>query len=145
MYWAERAIVIDENLEKVYAIAHTYPRFVDFYKKKDVVFESQEKIIVRMASSFYGIVLNWEGEGIKNKDKSINFTQTKGLLKGLRADWVFEPQDNKTKVTIRAELRTNFWMGEMFGKILGSLFVPNTLIKILSSLKNAVENKALVT
>ena len=54
-----------------------------------------------MASSFYGIVLHWEGEGIKNKNKSINFTQTKGLLKGLRADWMFEPQDNKTKVTIR--------------------------------------------
>lgn len=145
MYRAERAIVIDENLEKVYAIAQTYPRFVDFYKKKDVIFENQEKIIVRMASSFYGMVLNWEGEGIKNKNKSINFTQTKGLLKGLSADWVFEPQDNKTKVTIKAELSSNSLLGEIFGKLLGFLFVPNTLIKILSSLKNAAENKTSVT
>lgn len=145
MYRAKRAIVIDENLEKVYAIAQTYPRFVDFYKKKDVIFESQEKIVVRMASSFYGIVLHWEGEGIKNKNKSINFTQTKGLLKGLRADWMFEPQDNKTKVTIRAELRFNSLLGEILERPLGLLFVPNTLIKILSLLKNAVENKASVT
>lgn len=145
MYRAERAIVIDENLEKVYAIAQTYPRFVDFYKKKDVIFESREKIIVRMAISFYGMVLNWEGEGIKNKNKSINFTQTKGLLKGLSADWVFEPQDNKTKVTIKAELSSNSLLGGIFGKLLGFLFVPNTLIKILSSLKNAAENKTSVT
>lgn len=71
----------------------------------------------------------------KNKNKSINFTQTKGLLKGLRADWMFEPQDNKTKVTIRAELRFNSLLGEILERPLGLLFVPNTLIKILSLLK----------
>lgn len=142
MYQAERAIVIDEDLERVYAIAQTYPRFVNFYKNKDVIFESQEKIVARMAYSFYGIVFNWEGEGVKNKNKSINFTQTKGLLKGLRASWVFEPQDNKTKVIIRTELRFNSFFGKIFEKPLGFIFIPNTLTKILLSLKNSVENKA---
>ena len=144
MYQTESVIVIDENLERVYAIAQTYPRFVNFYKKKDVIFESQERIVARMAYSFCGIVLSWEGEGVKNKNKSINFTQTKGLLKGLRANWIFEPQDNKTKVIIRSELRFNSFLGKICEKPLGFLFIPNILTKILLSLKNCAENKASV-
>ena len=141
MYETEKTLVINGNIGKVYAVAETYPMFVQFYKRKEIVFEDQERSVVRVSNSFYGIVLCWEGEGIKDRHKCINFTQTKGLLKGLKAQFIFEPvENNKTKVTIKAKLAFHFFFGRVLEKILGNLLIPNTVAKISLSLKNAVEN-----
>lgn len=141
MFVSEKSIIIKGNLEKVYTIAETYPRFVPFYKKKEVLFENQEKIIVRISSIFYGKELSWEGQGIKNKNKSIDFIQTKGLLRGLRATWVFEDlRDDRVKVSIKTQLNFHFFLGKIFEKILGNLLIPNTTTKILSSLKYTIDS-----
>lgn len=142
MFETESSIDIAGSLEKVYAIAETYPRFVPFYEIKEILFEDEEKIIVKISSSFYGIKLTWEGEGLKNKNNSINFIQTKGLLKGLKARWTFEDlKDNTVKVSIRSQIDFIFFLGKIFEKFLGVLLIPNTLKRILYSLKYAVEGK----
>ncbi|OGX23599.1 MAG: hypothetical protein A3J51_06680 [Omnitrophica WOR_2 bacterium RIFCSPHIGHO2_02_FULL_45_21] len=141
MFQSEKSIVIDRELEKVYAVAETYPRFVDFYKEKEIIFENQSKIVVKICSSFYGKILKWEGEGIKYKNKSIDFTQTKGLLKGLRATWLFEGLNKKsTRATIRTQFNFQFFFGKLFEKVIGSLLIPKTTANILSCLKNTVES-----
>lgn len=140
MFITEKSILINGGLEKVYAVAATYPKFVSFYKTKEVLFENSEKIAVRISSVFYGTELTWEGEGFKNKNESIDFIQTKGLLKGLRVIWKFENLKNGTvNVAIKTQLSFNFFLGRMFEEIVGNLLIPNTTAKILSCLKFTVE------
>lgn len=142
MFISERSILIDADVEKVYAVAETYPKFVSFYTQREILFENKEKVIVRMSSMFYGKEFTWEGEGFKNKNTSINFVQTKGLLKGLRAVWVFDKlKDNVTRVTIKTQLSFDSFFSRLFEKILGYSLVTNTTTRILSCLKSAAENK----
>lgn len=145
MFRSERSVVIDADLEEVYATAETYPRFVDFYNEKEIVFENQDRIVVKISSSFYGKVLKWEGEGIKYKNESIDFTQTKGLLKGLKATWLFESLNkNSTRVIIRTQFNFQFFLGRLLEKIIGNLLIPHTTTGILSSLKKTVETNTKV-
>lgn len=135
------SVIIDSKLENVYAIAETYPVFVSFYKVKEIIAENQERMAVRISSSFYGKILSWEGEGTKDKNKSIDFVQTKGLLKGLRAYWIFEDLKNKkVKVTISAKLDSYSLWGRIFAKIIAVILIKKTTYRILQSLKKAAEN-----
>lgn len=145
MLETEKSTIINQNLEKVYAIAETYPEFVSFYKEKKILFQDERILTVKMSASFYGVVLTWKGEGIKTKNKSIEFSQTQGLLKGLKAIWIFERlENNLTKVTIKTIINFNS-IGKMFEKIIVNLLVSKTTSKILSSLKYVAEERGYIS
>ena len=70
-------------------------------------------------------------------NKSIDFTQTKGLFKGLRAFWSFEKNGNGTRISIstKFEKPAAGFLGEW---LLGKFLVERTTRKILLELRYAL-------
>jgi hypothetical protein len=83
------------------------------------------------------IPVRWIGEGKKIKDRSINYVQTSGLLKGLTADWEFiEINPVLTKVQIILSFNSCF----IFSLFL-RYFLTNTSQQLLKDLKIAISGE----
>lgn len=134
-------IIINRSIERVYRIAEQYPCFVDFFMKKDVIFSNDQRIAVEVSMRKFGIPFEWAGEGTKQKNKSIDFVQTKGLFKGLKAYWFFRAvTEDSTVVTIQTSLPPQTSKFKfLIKKLLSCLLVEGTTRRILESLKNACE------
>lgn len=129
--------VIDLNIKKTYEIAETYPLFISFYKHKEIVCSTPEMQKVKISSSFLGFSFSWEGEGVKEKYNKIVWIQSKGLLKGLRAEWNFLDQGpERTLVTLSVTYNNSISFWSDLAKI---IFIKPTIPKILQSLKVACD------
>ena len=145
MYIGKKSIEIREDIEHVYSVAKTYPRFVSFFLKGTrVVSEDDKKIFVEVHSCLLGCLpTKWFGEGNKKPLKAIRFTQTHGLFEGLRAHWSFIPKNrNCTKVTICTSFKKPMLtpVGE---SLLGFFIVEKVAVKILKELKRESERLGL--
>jgi len=140
MYIGKRSIRINRPANEVYHVAKTYPRFVSFFLKESrILSEDEKKLLVEVHSVLFGQPTMWHGEGIKKPPKSIQFTQIKGLFKGLKARWSFVSSDsNETKVTICTSFKKRFLtpLGE---RLLGVFVVEKTTARILEELKKRTE------
>lgn len=136
---AEHKISINVPLEKVYQTAETYPLFVESFQDKRILSSNEEALRVRITNIFFNVPLTWEGEGKKKKNESISWIQTNGLLKGLRADWIFAPiEDSKTEVTIKGEFSAEGVTG-IFLNFIAPALIAKATNRILKSLKLAAE------
>jgi ribosome-associated toxin RatA of RatAB toxin-antitoxin module len=134
-------ITINRGVRRVYDVAQTYPTFVTFFSKKQVVSADETQLSVRAGMKRYGINFEWAGIGKKIPYESINFVQTEGLIKGLRARWKFQ---NITPESTLVEIRTSFQLNLLLfnssiEKGLSSILVENTTRRILNDLKLACE------
>lgn len=142
MYKGEQSIIIDSSIQTAYEVAETYPYFVSFFKKTSkALFQNEKQLKVEVHSNLFKIFpISWQGEGIKERYKAIHFRQTKGLFKGLIADWIFEEINGKTKVTIATDF-TKPEIGKFGEKIAGHFIVEKTTRKILNELKDKSEKR----
>ena len=142
MIVVKKEILINTGLEKVYRVAETYPCFVDGYKEKNILYQDDIKLNVKVTSTVFGLPLKWTGEGIKIKNKEINFIQKQGPLRGLEARWYFEKINGKTKVSIEARFKSDSMLMRLFEFCIAEFFVKKTLQRILKSLKDKAEEKS---
>ena len=132
-----KEVMISQNLEPVYAMAEQYPKFIGFYKTKEIVHSDENSSRVKIESKFCGLKFSWEGKGIKEKNRKIEWIQSKGLLNGMRAEWLFlKSEDKSTRVvlTVTYSSPVLFWE-----EVASFLFIRRTVPKILSCLKAACE------
>lgn len=139
MITVKEEILINTDLEKVFKVAETYPLFVDFYKDKSLFPQDERKINVEVGLKILGINFKWKAEGLKIKNKKINFIQTQGPLKGLQAAWYFTKLDGKTRVIIENKFKSNYLLGRLGDIFIANLFVKTTIKKILKELKKKSE------
>ena len=137
MYVGTQAIWLPANKNQVYEVAKTYPSFVRFFfRDSRIVRQSDQRLLVQICTKLFGIFpTRWYGRGVKERNQSIRFTQSKGLFKGLIAVWTFEEASNGTRVSIctrfaKPKIGT---LGEWF---LGKFVVERTTRKILSELQS---------
>lgn len=130
-------ITIAKNLEETYKIAEQYPRFVDFYQKKEIVHSDEIRSEVKIESSFFGLKFSWVGAGIKEKNKKITWTQLEGLLKGMKAEWLFFALDGKTRVDLIVTYSSPIPLWESLAAF---IFIKKTIPKILNCFKTACHN-----
>ncbi len=137
------SVVISQDINRVYAIAATYPLFVDFYEEKEILYQNETNISVKISSRFFAIVrFTWEGNGIKEKNQKITWVQSKGLLHGLRVIWRFESLEFKTRVTIECIYDPHVLVvGKLIGELATFFFIMGTPERILLCLKKACESK----
>lgn len=137
MYQGLSTIIIDRPLEKVYSKACTYPTFVRFFlNKSKIIYSDPKKIEVEVHARLFGFWrTKWQGEGIKSLNKSIDFLQTEGMFKNLKASWMFEPMNVSTKVSIQTTFSK-----PLFERFLGEKLVERTTQRILQELKTACES-----
>lgn len=143
MYRGTASTVIDCPVESVYSVAENYPCFVSFYKRGSrIIFQDERQLKVEIHANLFKIFpTSWQGEGMKEKNKGLHFRQTKGLFKGLKADWSFEPIHGKTKVSITTTF-SKPWLTSFVETWLGNAIVQNTTHGILAELKNKSEAQA---
>lgn len=137
MHLDSSLIFIESPIEKVYQIAETYPTFVKFYSIKSIVENNDSKIIVNVGYRLFGFLIRWAGIGEKIKNSSINYIQTKGFLKGIKARWNFVSLGDKTKVTIDIEVKDSIRFFSWFIK----KRIKKVIDSILLDLKDAVEKE----
>lgn len=139
----ESTIEIKRPLPKVYETAERYPTFVSFFTKKKILCSDDSFLSVEVGMKRFGLLFEWAGEGLKEKNKAIYFIQTKGLLKGLKANWLFQALGERAaRVTIKThfEKKMPLFGFLLFEKMLGIFLVKKTTEKILSDLKKACED-----
>ena len=142
MIKTESSIEIQKPIDEVYKIAESYPRFVSFFHKREVVESTDRSLSVRVGMKRFGVNFEWEGEGQKEPARAIRFTQTKGLLKGMKANWFFDSEDNKkTKVSIKTSFEFKIpAIGFILEKSFSTFLVERTTQKILNELKKSSES-----
>lgn len=140
MYIGKQSIGISRNVERVYEVAKTYPRFVSFFLDgSKILSEDEKKMFVEVHSRLLGLRTSWRGEGIKFPCKAIRFTQTKGLFKGLTARWSFVSKTpRETRVTICTSFR-KAPLTPLGEQLLGAFVVEKVTAKILAELKRRSE------
>lgn len=138
MYKGEQSIIIDSSIQAAYEVAETYPYFVSFFKKTSkALFQDEKQLNVEVHSHLFKIFpITWQGEGIKEKNKAMHFKQTKGLFKGLIADWSFEEINGKTKVNITT-IFTKSCLTKLGEKYIGQLIIEKVTRGILTELKKS--------
>lgn len=136
----ERKLHIKASLEKTYRTAENYPLFVESFQDKKIIWSDELSSKVRITNLFFKIPLTWEGEGKKIKNESIHWIQTSGLLKGLRASWIFKPNEKAgTEIVIKAAFSTK-GVRRVFLNIVAPILIGKAVNRILVSLKKACEN-----
>ena len=136
-------ISIKSPISKVFAAAETYPLFVKSFKERKILSSSSTTSKVRITNIFLGIPLTWEGEGLKVKDKEIRWTQTRGLLKGLKANWLFQAHSNQiTRVVIQTTFIARQFSGHLLYRLSYFSSVKTAKI-ILNALKITAEKASL--
>lgn len=141
MFESESHILINDNVETVFQIAERYPEFVDFYQKKSILYQDDDKLFIEIKCYIFGIPFRWTGEGIKSRYREIRFKQTNGLLKGLKAHWLFEKKNNKTEVIIKTNFSIRNPIFKILEKIIGNFIVKRITDKILITLQDVIETK----
>ncbi|GEM_PF-6647680 len=132
-------ILIEAPISVVYQTAEQYPLFVSFFKEREILSQNENEMTIRVGYSILGIPVRWTGHGIKDPLRSIRFRQTEGPLKGLTANWLFEPlgENNTTRVIIQSQFQfkmsiCGFWV---------KMVVEKNIKRILKELKRTVESK----
>lgn len=146
---SEASIVVKRDIDSVFSVADTYPSFVDFYFNKQILDGDCSSVRkVRMCARFFGnVIFCWEGTRTKCiKNSEIEWVQTEGLLKGLKAVWLFASQSGVTHVTLKCFYNPSvFLFGSLLGYLANVLFIHKTLPRLLSSLRVACEASSLKT
>ena len=131
----KRKIIINAPIEKTYRTAENYPLFVKAFREKKILWNTELASKVRITNDFFAIPLTWEGESIKRKIKQIDWVQTSGLLKGLRANWLFNSiDDGQTEVLIKGEFFAK-GLRKVLLYPLAPILVAKVANQILTSLK----------
>lgn len=128
---------IDAPIEKVFSVAENYPHFVGAFNVKKTLYSDESKVRVQVGTVKFGRQFVWEGEGIKDRNNQIDFTQTNGLFKGLKAIWRFKKLDsNKTAVEIETLFNSDFLLFKgLLENLSKKYLIENTTVQILEHLK----------
>lgn len=140
MFKTSCSIIISAPLPFVYQTALTYPAFCSLYRPGSCILRQDEKTVeVQINSTFLGKPLTWYGYGVKTKNRKIEYTQVSGLLKGLKAVWLFEQAMDKTKVSTMVTFQKGPWPLSFFlERFFGKLGVEPTIAQNLNDLKAEV-------
>lgn len=132
-------ILIETSLERAYETAENYPLFVEAFRRKEILYRDEKRARVKITNRLFGLPLSWEGKARKRRNQKIRWIQTRGLLRGLRADWLFIPYGEKaTEVSIRGRFRGSGLWGRVLD-LLAPLLISRTTKRILQALKDATE------
>lgn len=131
----KRRIIINASVEETYKTAEDYPLFVKAFREKEILCKSEHASKVRITNNFFAIPLAWEGESVKTRNEQIDWVQTSGLLRGLRAKWVFNAiDDGRTEVLIRGDFSEKGLRGIIL-TLLAPILIIKVVNRILTSLK----------
>jgi ribosome-associated toxin RatA of RatAB toxin-antitoxin module len=142
MYNSVDSIVINKPREHVFRVAETYPCFISFYRSGEILYQDEKTIKVKISSEILGVPTSWIGDGKKKRFETIDYTQTQGFFKGLKAIWSFQELGESTIVSIDINFKLNLpVIGSFVEHFMGTRKVSKTVKGILSELKREAESK----
>ncbi|MCK5535030.1 SRPBCC family protein [bacterium] len=139
----ENSIIINADLEKIYQLAQAvekYPEFIPEYKESKIIGRENGKIIIARAALINQHLMRWKSKVWFSPNKSIEFEQIEGKLKGMQVKWTFEQIPGGTKVTILHLFKLNIpLIGWFLEKLVARPRIEKTARNVLISLKKRIE------
>ncbi|MCK4533369.1 SRPBCC family protein [bacterium] len=140
----QNSIIINAHLEKIYHLAQAvekYPEFIPEYKESKIIGRENGKIIIERAASINNRIVRWKSKAWFNHNKSIEFEQIEGKLKGMKVKWFFEQISGGTKVIIIHIFKLNIpLIGWFLEKLVARSRIEKMTDTVLTALKNKIES-----
>ena len=139
----ENFITIYADLEKVYRLAQEvekYPEFIPGYKESKIVGQEKGKIIIERAALINKKLNRWKSKAWFNLNRSIEFEQIEGRLKGMKVEWLFERIPGGTKLTIIHTFKIKVPpIGWFIEKVIARPRIEQITENVLTAFKNRIE------
>ena len=139
----EDSIIINATRERAFQLARDvehYHEFVPGYKPGRLRKESNNRLIIEREAEVGGKLEKWESAVNIYPPNKIEFTQTKGKLKGMKVRWTLEELGAKTRVSITHDFSFKIpllgWILETFAV---APRVNKTTAGVLRGLKSKLE------
>jgi len=141
----EDSIVIRGELKNIYNVARdveSYPKFIPGYLESKIVEFREGKPVIKRVTLVKGKPIAWRSIASFQSDKSIEFEQIEGRLRGMKARWIFEEVSEGTKVIITHD----FTLGPpLIGRFLETFVAKPAVSRmaktVLEALKKFIEMK----
>ncbi len=138
------SIIIEKPLTEVYKVASDIEnshRYLPGYKPSKVIKTENDQIIIEREAQIKGRVMKWKSLAKFNKNKSIEFEQIEGKLKGMKIVWLFKYVPRGTELTIIHKFKIKI---PIFGWLLSYFIakprIDNLTRRVLIGLKNYTES-----
>ena len=97
-------------------------------------------MIVERVAEIKGKIMKWKSKVKFNINKTIEFEQIEGRLKGMKIEWLFEEVPEGTKLTITHRLSLNPpVLGWILSKFIAKPAIDKLTRNVLLGLKNKLE------
>jgi ribosome-associated toxin RatA of RatAB toxin-antitoxin module len=140
----EDSIFISAKLPLVYSIACDLEKqheFIPGYKPAEIRKEADGSMIVTRNAEINGKVMTWKSAVSFRDNRSIDFEQVEGRLKGMRIRWLFTEAPGGTHLTITHDLKFHVpvigWLAE---RMLAKPAIDKLTANVLKGLKSRIED-----
>lgn len=122
-----------------------WPEFLPHYRSVVILERDGESRVVEMAAWRDFIPVKWTARQINDPSRPhIAFHHLKGWTRGMDVEWLFEPVEGGTRITIEHRLQFRFpiaseWLGE---RVVGGFFIDDVARKTLARMKSLCERAA---
>jgi uncharacterized membrane protein len=141
-------IIIHAPVDDIFALARDtarWPQILPHYRSVRVLKSGVEHRTVEMAARRGWIPVRWRADQIDDFDTPrIRFVHTAGWTRGMQVEWLFQPMNGSTRVSIDHELHFAFPLaGEYIGRrVIGGFFVDYIATRTLRRIKELAERHA---
>jgi len=137
------SIIINARLSKVYATARNIEKqheFIPGYKPAEVFKSAEGHLIVNRIAEIGGKTMKWQSIVLFNENRSIEFEQIEGRLKGMTISWLFEEVPEGTRLTITHSLKLVIpVLGYFIERFAAKPAIDKLTTNVLKGLKNKME------
>jgi ribosome-associated toxin RatA of RatAB toxin-antitoxin module len=141
----EDSIVIDCPPDQLYTLVKDVERHVELlpgYRESRIVERKEESCIVQREAVMAGILRRWKSEVWLDEGKGLRFRQVEGPLKDMRVQWLLEPEDQGTRMSIIHDIHAKpRWKGWWFERWVAKPAIEKTARNVLTAIKKAAEAK----
>lgn len=141
-------IIIAAPAQRIYALAaatERWPQILPHYRYVRVLESHGARRTVEMGARRGRIPVRWRAEQINDPVRPhVGFRHVAGWTKGMEVQWLFEPVEGGTRVTIEHVLDFQFPIAARFiGKhVIGAFFVHSIANATLACIKSLAESGA---
>ena len=139
----EDSILIHCSSHDLYDLIKDVERHVELlpgYTKSQIVERKNDSCIVQREAIMAGQIRRWKSEVWMDEGKGMRFRQVEGPLAGMNVQWILEPQDEDTRMSIIHDVRVKpRWKGWWIERWIAKPAIKRTARHVLDAIKVEAE------
>jgi ribosome-associated toxin RatA of RatAB toxin-antitoxin module len=143
----EDSVLVRCPTGRLYDMVKDVERHADLlpgYLESRILERKEGSCLVQREAIVDGHKRRWKSEVWFEGNRRIHFRQVEGPLAGMHVQWVLEPQNEVTRMSIIHDLRVKpRWKGWWFERWIARPAIERTARSVLEAIKTVAEKKAL--